>query len=99
MLFTKSIHHRLDNEQGSNPQTYTQDRNNRKRRKTLSRLKELTKGDLKKPGQVKCLSVFIGTQSWEENDITNICSAREKNNQAINANTQATRRRHTVLKC
>ena len=87
MFFTKSIHHGLNNEQRRNAQTYAQDGNNRKRGKTLSWLKELTKGDLKKPGQVKYLSVFIRTQSWEENDITNIRSTREKNDQAINANT------------
>ena len=99
MFFTKSVHHRLYNEQRRNAQTYTQDGDNRKRRKTLSWLKELTKGDLKKPGQVKCLSVFIRTQSWEENDITNVRCPGEKNDQAINTNAQATRRRHTVLEC
>ena len=99
MFFPKSIHHRLNNEQRRNSQTDAQDRNNRKRWKTLSWLKELTKGDLKKPGQVKCLSVFIRTHSGEENHITNVSSPREQNDQAINANTQATRGRHTVLEC
>ena len=97
MFFTETIHDSLNHEQRSNPQSYTQDGYNRKGRKTLSWLKELAKGDLKEPEQVKFLGVFIWSQSREENHITNISSPSEKNDQAINSNTQAACGRHTML--